>query len=193
MKKCVSLFVIFLLFVGTASFSNAQDDMDSFFNLSPWNDGKTGSDSSFFGLGAFDPDSAHSRLSRLGDFDAGRDNDPFGFDAFFNDFLDMDTTPDRELVSPFNISETAGNVTVQVQVAPGTDLDDISITPHGGLLSINVQNTEILQETEENYQHVEWHHESFSRTGVLPEEVEGQEMTTEYDDGVLTVTFPKSQ
>ena len=192
MKKCLSLFLLFFLFFGTASFSYAQDDMDSFFNLNPWNDGRTGSDSPSFGLGAFNPDSADG-LPRLGNFDAGRDNDPFGLDAFFNDFLDVDTTPDRELVSPFNISETAGNVTVQVHVAPGTELDDIAVTPDGGLLSINVQNTEILQETEEDHSYIEWHHESFSRTAVLPGDVQTQEMTTEYDDGVLTVTFPKSQ
>jgi HSP20 family molecular chaperone IbpA len=78
-------------------------------------------------------------------------------------------------------------------MAPGTGLGDISVSSNGDLLTINVQKTVMNEETGEDYRHVEWSRESFTRIAPLPGEVESQEMTTNYEDDVLTVTFPKNQ
>ena len=189
MKKFLSQCFVSLLFIGIASFSYAQDG--NIFGPLDWDAG--GSDSVLFDPWVFDPGGDNS-FPIFGGFDESQDNDFFGFDRFFDEFSDEFNAQDSDLVSEFNISQTQKNVTVRARVSPGVDPRDIAIAvKHGDLLNINVQNTQLKQETRENYNNIEWIRESFTRTVPLPTRVQSQKMITDYKDGVLNLTLPKSQ
>jgi HSP20 family molecular chaperone IbpA len=133
---------------------------------------------------------------QLSDFDPVVRNSLSTFDKFFNSFLDEAKRSARQnpLISPFYISEKDGNVIVEVQVAPGTGLEHITVTPRGDLLTINVQKTEVIEGDEGSYTtHIEWSRESFTRTGLLPGDAQAGGMTTDYKDQILRMVFPKNE
>ncbi|MDY6951102.1 MAG: Hsp20/alpha crystallin family protein, partial [Thermodesulfobacteriota bacterium] len=76
---------------------------------------------------------------------------------------------------------------------PGTGLGDVAVSSDGEVLTINVEKTAMNEESGENYSQGEWRRESFTRTTPLPGEVKKEAFVTSYEDGVLTVAFPKGQ
>jgi HSP20 family molecular chaperone IbpA len=194
MKKCLAWFFAFVLFAGLATLSYAQDGGLTF--PSPWNRSGLGTESPFFGPGAYDSSDSNS-MSGLLDLEGfpNNGNNFFGFNDFFDSFLTQPPGQEQEgeLLSPFNVSETNGLVTVQTDVVPGIAFDDIGVAVEDNALSINVADTQMTEESGENYTRVEWHRVSVTRTVPLPGEVNSEEMTTDYEDGELTVTLPKDQ
>ncbi len=196
MKKCPALCLVLFLFVATASPSTAQDGAFDFSN--PWAHTTGGLGSILSAPGVPDLNRINN-LSRLMDFAGAGGNDPSGSGDFFNRFLDLHVAGNGQSSSPappfdlLETLETTKDLSVRAHMAPGTGLGDISVSSNGDLLTINVQKTVMNEETGEDYRHVEWSRESFTRIAPLPGEVESQEMTTNYEDDVLTVTFPKNQ
>ena len=183
---------MFSLCVVAATLSYAQEGTLTF--PSPWDRNRSGSDGLFFGPAAGDSNGSNDTngLLDFGQF-PGNSGDFFGFDEFFEGFLDQSSAPETELLSPFQISETNGLITVQTDVAPGIELEEIGIGVEGDVLSVNVADTQITEETGENYSRFSWHRESITRTAPLPVEVNEDDIITYYEDGELTVTLPKDE
>ena len=88
-----------------------------------------------------------------------------------------------------DILETSEQYLVTAEV-PGISRDDLDIRVHDGRLTISGVRRERTQSCEQ-YHRVERGHGSFSRTFHLPVPVDGEQVTADLRDGVLTVTCPK--
>lgn len=92
-----------------------------------------------------------------------------------------------------NVSETPEEVALTVEL-PGLREADISIELENRVLSISGEKKEqrSKQDEEARYHLVERSFGSFRRSFTLPSTVDGSEVVATFEDGVLTVTLPKS-
>jgi HSP20 family protein len=88
-----------------------------------------------------------------------------------------------------DIQETPDAYVVAAEV-PGMSRQDLDIRVHEGRVTIAGVRRERPQQCEQ-YHRVERGHGSFSRTFHLPVAVDGDRVTADLRDGVLTVTCPK--
>lgn len=86
----------------------------------------------------------------------------------------------------------AGDEVVVVADLPGFDQDGISVKTDGNRLRITAEGEEDEEVEEEDYYRRERTRKSVSRTVTLPVEVDSSEADASYEDGVLSVTLPKS-
>jgi HSP20 family protein len=75
---------------------------------------------------------------------------------------------------------------------PGYDREDIDLSVADRTLRINAERDESREEGEGNYLRRERRRHSVSRSLSLPEDVEEEEASAAYTNGVLTVTLPKA-
>jgi HSP20 family protein len=77
---------------------------------------------------------------------------------------------------------------------PGAKESDISINLDGRLLSISAQTQTSEEQSSDNGQtiHEERYASSFQQAFTLPGPVQASGMHSQFQDGVLTVTIPKS-
>jgi HSP20 family protein len=93
-------------------------------------------------------------------------------------------------VPPIDVHETAGEYVITAELS-GLTRDDIEIRVHDGHLHISGDRRE-RDVPCEHYHRVERGYGHFSRTFELPLPVDGERITAELHDGVLTVVCPKS-
>jgi len=98
----------------------------------------------------------------------------------------------EEWIPPVDISDTADNVTVKVEV-PGMDAKDIEISLSGDILTIRGEKKAEKEEKGENFYLVERSYGSFTRSLRLPAEVKADKIEASYKQGVLTITCPKKE
>ena len=89
-----------------------------------------------------------------------------------------------------DIQETPDQYIVTAEV-PGMSRDDLDIRVQEGRITIAGVRQERPSQCEQ-YHRVERGHGSFSRTFHLPAHVDGDRVTADLRDGVLTVTCPKA-
>ena len=89
-----------------------------------------------------------------------------------------------------DIRETSDQYIVTAEV-PGMSRTDLDIRVHEGRLTISGMRRERTPQCEQ-YHRVERGHGSFSRTFQLPVPVDGERVTADLRDGVLTVICPKA-
>jgi HSP20 family protein len=75
---------------------------------------------------------------------------------------------------------------------PGYDREDIDLSVANRTLRISAERDESTEEGDENYLRRERRRRSVSRSLSLPEDVEEDEASAAYTNGVLTVTLPKT-
>lgn len=92
---------------------------------------------------------------------------------------------------PLDVSEDDKNVIVRASL-PGFRPEDITVEVRDGILSINAQHSEELEEEDETYYRRERRFGAVSRRVALPSTVLEQETQAELKDGVLTIRVPKS-
>jgi HSP20 family protein len=90
---------------------------------------------------------------------------------------------------PVDLHETPAAYIVTAEL-PGLTREDVRIEIHDGHLSLSGTRQERTLRCEQ-YHRIERGHGSFSRTFALPLAVDGEAITAELRDGVLTVTCPK--
>lgn len=77
---------------------------------------------------------------------------------------------------------------------PGMKTEDIEVTTVGNTLSIKGEIKEEKEEGEEGeYIYRERRYGSFCRSFTLPEEINVNEAEAEFEDGILTLTLPKTE
>ena len=98
----------------------------------------------------------------------------------------------REFSPACDVSETADAFQIRMDV-PGMKPDDITVQVTGDSVHISGERKE--QKAEDKvitYQRLERRSGKFSKTLRLPSAVNEEQVQAEFDDGILTVTLPKS-
>ena len=113
------------------------------------------------------------------------------FDNFFNDDDPVfNRWIERQNVPAVNVIETGQSFDLDV-AAPGMVKEDFKIEVDSGVLVISSEKEESSEETKGNFRRKEFSYSSFSRSFLLPENVNEDDINAAYKDGVLTVSIPK--
>ena len=90
------------------------------------------------------------------------------------------------------VRESERELTVKAEL-PGIDPDDLDISVSGDVLTISGQKREENEERREGYYHSERRFGSFRRNIPLPVAVNQDDISAEYERGVLRINLPKSE
>ncbi|WP_049900729.1 Hsp20/alpha crystallin family protein [Halococcus agarilyticus] len=104
-------------------------------------------------------------------------------------FNDMPVPGTQQLSVDLADRDDAFEVTADL---PGYDREDIDLSVADRTLRITAERDESTEAGEGNYLRRERRRRSVSRTLSLPEDVEEEEASAGYTNGVLTVTLPKA-
>ena len=91
---------------------------------------------------------------------------------------------------PVDVYEDEHNVTLKIEV-PGIDEKDIDVRVENNNLTVHGERKFEKDEKEENYRRVERRYGSFTRTFTLPNTVETENVSANYDKGVLKIKLAK--
>jgi HSP20 family protein len=116
------------------------------------------------------------------------------FDRFFEDSFDLPGWRSSEsFVGPaVDIAETDDAYIVKASI-PGIKPDDLDIAITGNSLTIKGQVNGEETIAKENYHLRERHYGAFARTVTLPASVDVESVEAAYEDGVLTLSAPKTE
>ena len=89
-----------------------------------------------------------------------------------------------------DVYEDEHKITLKIEV-PGIDEKDIDIRVENNVLTVTGERKFEKEEKEENYRRVERQYGSFTRSFNLPSTVDGENITADYDRGVLKVKLAK--
>ena len=117
------------------------------------------------------------------------------FDELFNR-LTLDRNGNKWLTTEFSpacdLSETDGAYQLRMDV-PGIKPDDITVQVTGDTVHVSGERKEEKEEKGKTYHRVERRSGSFSQTLRLPAAVAEDKVQANFDNGVLTVTLPKTE
>ncbi len=91
-----------------------------------------------------------------------------------------------------DLYETGNEVVVKAAL-PGLKPEDVDITLRGDVLTIAGETNEETEQKDKNYIRRERRYGSFSRTVTLPEGLTADKAEAKFENGVLTLTIPKSE
>ncbi|HXZ34187.1 MAG TPA: Hsp20/alpha crystallin family protein [Terriglobales bacterium] len=89
-----------------------------------------------------------------------------------------------------DVYEDEHNVTLKIEV-PGIDEKDIDVRIEDNTLTVHGERKFEKEEKEENYRRVERQYGSFTRSFTLPNTVDTENVSANYDKGVLKITLAK--
>ena len=151
--------------------------------------------------GAGSPQAVATRPSSV--FDQMFASDPFVSDPFFSPFFgrggfgaQMGPAAAADMSPALDISETPTHFLVKAEL-PGIKKEDVKITLHDGLLTIEAEKQkreesgEDKEETKVHYSEFSWG--KMSRTLRLPDTVDPNDVTGEMQDGVLKVSIKRAE
>jgi HSP20 family protein len=90
-----------------------------------------------------------------------------------------------------NISETQNEIRITAEL-PGVSEQDIDISLEDDMLTIRGEKKFERKDEKENFHFVECSYGTFQRSVRLPYQVDPDQVQARYENGVLTVTVPKS-
>src|SRR6266516_2168344 len=91
-----------------------------------------------------------------------------------------------------DIFENDNDVVIKAEL-PGMNAKDIEVKLENNILVLKGERRFEKEAKEENYYRIEREYGSFSRAFSLPAAVNGDKVTAEYKDGVLTIVLPKKE
>jgi HSP20 family protein len=95
-------------------------------------------------------------------------------------------------VPAVDVFEEADNIRITAEI-PGVQPENIAISLEGNLLTISGTKQQEAEEKTERVHRYERVYGAFERAFTLPASVEPKDIKARYDNGVLTVTLPKSE
>ena len=104
---------------------------------------------------------------------------------------DSEAAPEGWAV-PVDVRQEGDNITIDASM-PGIDPARISATVEDGVLTIKGQTVADTERKEERYYLRERRIGSFHRAVRLPETVDTERAKSTYENGVLSITFPKQE
>ncbi len=123
---------------------------------------------------------------------------PFGLSRIHNEldrlFEEGDHSSDlakETVLVPVDVIDKGKEVIVKCQL-PGVKAEDVNIQVNDMALEISGERKHESEIKEENYYHKETSFGSFARVVELPSQVLPDKAQAEFEDGILTVTLPKS-
>ena len=87
-------------------------------------------------------------------------------------------------------SLTTSKVTLKLEV-PGIEEKDIDVRVENNMLTVTGERKIEKEEKQENYRRVERQYGSFTRTFTLPQTVDTENVSANYEKGVLKINLPK--
>jgi HSP20 family protein len=100
---------------------------------------------------------------------------------------------DRTNEYPYvNVAEYKDEIQVIAEI-PGIPKENVKLQLHDGMLTISGERKAPEDAKDSQWLRQEISYGSFSRTIQLPERVEAEKVTAEYQNGVLRVTLPKHE
>ncbi|WP_069789767.1 Hsp20/alpha crystallin family protein [Cyanobacterium sp. IPPAS B-1200] len=91
---------------------------------------------------------------------------------------------------PLELFDNGDNLTLKA-VIPGINKDDIDISTTRQSIKIMGEFNQKAEEKENNYYISEFNYGKFERTITLPIAIKNNEVTADYNDGILTLNLPK--
>jgi HSP20 family protein len=91
---------------------------------------------------------------------------------------------------PVDVYEDEHNITLKIEV-PGIEEKDIDVRIENNTLTVHGERKFEKEEKEENFRRVERQYGSFTRTFTLPNTVDHEKVSAEYDKGVLKIALAK--
>ena len=95
-----------------------------------------------------------------------------------------------QFAPPVDVYEDEHNITLKVEV-PGIDEKDIDVRVENNILTVHGERKFEKEEKEENFRRVERQYGSFTRTFTLPNTVDSEKISANYDKGILKIALPK--
>jgi HSP20 family protein len=89
-----------------------------------------------------------------------------------------------------DVYEDDHQVTLKIEV-PGIDEKDIDVRLENNTLTVQGERKLEKEEKEENYRRVERQYGSFTRSFTLPQTVDSEKVSAQYDKGVLKIKLAK--
>ncbi len=118
-----------------------------------------------------------------------RFSDLLSDDSFFN----IDTINGlRSSMPAANVKENEKEFCIEL-AAPGLKKKDFTINLENGHLIISSDKTEEKTSEAEGFTRREYSYKTFTRSFVLPESVNMDEIKATYENGILTMTLPKKE
>jgi HSP20 family protein len=91
-----------------------------------------------------------------------------------------------------DLYQTDDDIVVRASL-PGMKAEDVQISITGEMLTIKGEFKEKQDKKEKSYHLRERHYGTFERTLTLPGLVQADKAQAEFEDGILTITLPKSE
>lgn len=112
-----------------------------------------------------------------------------------NRWFDTDwapATPRSDWVPAVNVEENGEELLLTAEL-PGLARGDVNIELENNVLTVRGEKSEEHKESEDSRYHVwERRYGAFQRSLVLPRTVQADQISAEFEDGVLTVRMPKA-
>ena len=116
------------------------------------------------------------------------------FNQSFSDFLApviaSEEVSNRRFMPPVDIRETNEALILQAEL-PGMTKENVQISLENQVLTLSGERTFQKDVKEENLHRIERSYGTFSRSFMLPKNVQSDKVQARFEDGVLTVTLPK--
>ena len=114
-------------------------------------------------------------------------------DSFFNGSINHFADGNFATSSPStNVVESENAYKIEL-AAPGLEKSDFTLSLDQDLLTIEVKKETKAEETKEKFIKREFNFTSFKRTFTLPDTVNANDINATYENGVLSVVFPKKE
>jgi HSP20 family protein len=110
----------------------------------------------------------------------------------FNTLFDAGDTPAQRWVPAMDLTEAEDHFLLKADL-PGLGEDDVSIEIQDNTLTISGERREEHEQRERGWYRVERQFGRFSRSLTLPEGVESDAVSADFDRGVLSVRIPKPE
>lgn len=112
-------------------------------------------------------------------------------DFFDTDRFFTDVWPSKmQSVPAVNIKENDGRFDIEVAAA-GMNKDDFKISLDDNILTISGEKKEEKKDDNEKYTRREFSYSSFSRSFTLPENADAENVSANYENGMLKISLPK--
>ena len=112
------------------------------------------------------------------------------FDAPYQPFTSGIVLPDT--VPKMEVSENEHEITVSVEL-PGMSRDDVEVSVSDDNLTVRGERKKRTDENRKNYHLCEWSYGLVQRSVPLPAGLDLDAVRAEFDNGVLSVTLPKTE
>jgi HSP20 family protein len=94
--------------------------------------------------------------------------------------------------APTDVSEDRENLTITMEL-PGVRPEDVKLSLENNMLTIRGEKRQHAEEQAERVHRYERSYGTFERTFALPNTVDPEKISANYEHGILTVTIPKSE